>query len=165
MASAVEPPPSEPRPSNTEETKPVVAEQLRSTGNRWTDLKLAVQRISFWDDLRHIGEIPCAPQQPPHGHRRRHGHRVRKFECVTPSSPAEPFVAANWAMGTFVVVSLGAWNVCQSAIRREREQVRVVVEQMAARKLRFAAPDGNHPAADGDAQARADATAPDTARR
>lgn len=84
--------------SSSGQEKSVVTKQIHSTGNRWTDMQLAVKvsspfsppidhytnlyfditttcpfytcacaytccerkRISVWDDLKHLGEIPCA---------------------------------------------------------------------------------------------------------
>jgi len=67
-------------------------------------------------------------------------------------------------MATFVVVSLGTWYVfraddfvlvpsfslprreaCQASIRRERQQVRVVVEEMAARRMKLKSSSGEGP--------------------
>ncbi|KAH8114717.1 hypothetical protein DFH11DRAFT_1726721 [Phellopilus nigrolimitatus] len=139
MASTTEPP--SPSPQGADDIKPIVAEQPRSTGNRWTDFKLAARRISLKDDLKHIGEVPCARSSLLMGIGAGAGIGVvRGFN-------SKPFVAANWAMGTFLLVSVGAWNVCRSSIQREREQVRVVVEQMAQRKMRRADQDGK---VDGD---------------
>ncbi|PAV17092.1 mitochondrial cytochrome c oxidase 20 [Pyrrhoderma noxium] len=120
-----------------ENANPAAAEQIFSTGNRWADYKLAAKRISFWDDLKHIGEIPCARNSLLLGISAGTGIGfVRGFNT-------KPFIAANWAMGTFLVVSVGSWNVCRANIRREREQVRVVMEQMAGRRLRRAEQDEN----------------------
>ncbi|KAI5119950.1 hypothetical protein M0805_002139 [Coniferiporia weirii] len=130
MSSIAQPSSSTPPPTDEEGTKPVVKEQPHSTGNKWTDFKLAAQRISL-DDFRHIGEIPCARNSLLMGIGAGAGIGfVRGFN-------SKPFVAANWAMATFFAVSIGAWNVCQSSIRREREQVRVVVEKMAERRIRL----------------------------
>lgn len=114
--------------SSSAESKPIVTEKLRSTGNRWTDFQLAVKRISIRDDLAHIGEIPCARNSLLSGIASGIGIGVIRGINV------KPFVAANWAVGTFVVVAVGTWNVCQASIRSERDKVRVVVEKMSQRR-------------------------------
>jgi len=103
--------------------------QILSTGNRWTDFKLAVQRISLWDDLTHLGEVPCARKSLLSGIASGVGIGVIRGINVG------PFVASNWAIGTFLVVSVGTWQVCRSAIHREREQLKVTMGHMNRRKV------------------------------
>jgi len=55
------------------------------------------------------------------------------------------FPASNWAMGTFFIISVGSWQICQASLKREREQVRVVVEEMTQRRLKTAGPEQSPP--------------------
>ncbi|KAI0245257.1 hypothetical protein BJV78DRAFT_1139780 [Lactifluus subvellereus] len=47
----------------------------------------------------------------------------------------DPFVASNWAVGTFMLVSLRTWTICQHNIHEERGHVQTVVEQLPKRIL------------------------------
>jgi len=90
-----------------------------------------LKQISFFDDIRRIGEIPCARNSLLAGIASGVGVGVLR------GINARLFVASNWAAATFTIVTLGTWNVCQNSIRREREQARIIVEGLAARSLKL----------------------------
>jgi len=83
------------------------------------------------DDLRNIGEVPCARNSLLAGILSGTGMAfVRGWN-------AGAFVASNWAVGTFAVVSIGMWNVCRSSIQRERRELQIAIEGMAQRRAKF----------------------------
>ncbi|KIK47516.1 hypothetical protein CY34DRAFT_799238 [Suillus luteus UH-Slu-Lm8-n1] len=45
-------------------------------------------------------------------------------------------VGSHWAVGTFMVVSLGTWTVCQKNIEVERRKIQKVVEEMPKRFIK-----------------------------
>ncbi|TRM65313.1 hypothetical protein BD626DRAFT_488369 [Schizophyllum amplum] len=49
-----------------------------------------------------------------------------------------PLVAMNWAIGSFVGVSMGSWYMCWHKFEEEREQVRIVMEANGRRAQREA---------------------------
>ncbi|TDL23243.1 hypothetical protein BD410DRAFT_721748, partial [Rickenella mellea] len=63
--------------------------------------------------------------------------------------------SSNWAIGTFTIVSLGVWQVCQASVSRERETVKTAIEHMAQR--RFMKQEGGGPADAGGTQPSGDA--------
>lgn len=46
-----------------------------------------------------------------------------------------PFAASNWAVGTFMLVALGTWTICQRNIQEERRRVQTIVEQLPQRVI------------------------------
>ncbi|KZT09235.1 uncharacterized protein LAESUDRAFT_735510 [Laetiporus sulphureus 93-53] len=92
--------------------------QTETTGSYWGDVKEAVKRV---------GEIPCARSSLLSGIASGVGVGVIR------GLSAGPFVASNWAVGTFVVISLGTWTVCQKSLHEERRRIQQVVEQIPKR--------------------------------
>ncbi|TBU27179.1 hypothetical protein BD311DRAFT_760955 [Dichomitus squalens] len=43
------------------------------------------------------------------------------------------FVASNWAVGTFMLISLGTWTICQRNREEERRRLQQVVEAIPKR--------------------------------
>ncbi|KAI0916849.1 hypothetical protein AcW1_007812 [Taiwanofungus camphoratus] len=117
-------PPSEPSPGSSPKK---IVYQAETTGNYWTDVKEAVKRISFWDDLRKINEIPCARSSLLSGIASGAGVGVIR------GMSAGPFVASNWAVGTFMLISIGTWSICRSSRDEERRRIQQVVEQIPKR--------------------------------
>jgi len=101
--------------------------QTETTGSYWGDVKEAVKRISFWDDLQKIGGIPCARNSLLSGIASGAGIGVIRGMSVG------PFVACNWAVGTFTLISLGTWTICRRSIEEERRRIQQVVEQLPRR--------------------------------
>ncbi|PCH39899.1 hypothetical protein WOLCODRAFT_88353 [Wolfiporia cocos MD-104 SS10] len=91
--------------------------QTSTTGNYWTDVKEAVK----------IGEIPCARSSLLSGIASGAGVGVIR------GLSAGPLVACNWAVGTFMLISLGTWSACRKSLEDERRRVQQVVEQLPKR--------------------------------
>ncbi|KAH8998619.1 hypothetical protein EDB92DRAFT_1933018 [Lactarius akahatsu] len=94
--------------------------QTETTGNYWSDVREAFKRI---------GEIPCARNSLLSGIASGVGVGVIRGLSV------RPFAASNWAMGTFMLVSLGTWTICQRNIQEERRRVQTIVEQLPRRVI------------------------------
>jgi len=43
---------------------------------------------------------------------------------------AGPLVACNWAIGSFMLVGVGTWNICQYKLREERRKVERIIEAL-----------------------------------
>ncbi|KAL9711274.1 hypothetical protein Ac2012v2_005814 [Leucoagaricus gongylophorus] len=92
----------------------------------------------------HITAIPCARESLLAGIAAGAGIGViRGFSLRAPfySSHIQifdlfeaPIKAGNWAVATFTLTSIASWHICQSRIRREREQVASVLEQTPRRR-------------------------------
>ncbi|KAI0754710.1 hypothetical protein C8Q80DRAFT_1140492 [Daedaleopsis nitida] len=90
--------------SSSSPTKRIVY-QVETTGSIWGDVKEAFKRISPRDDLNRINEIPCARGSLLSGIASGVGIGVIR------GMSSSVFVASNWAMGTFMLISLGTWCV------------------------------------------------------
>ncbi|TCD64511.1 hypothetical protein EIP91_004007 [Steccherinum ochraceum] len=140
--------PSEPKDKKPSSSKHVY--QVQTTGSFWGDVREAVnvfdsllhytlvadgfafvfgirKNISIVDDFLKIGEIPCARGSLLNGIASGFGIGVIRGM----STPI--MVASNWAVGTFVVISLGSWTICRNNMENERRRVQQVVEQMPKR--------------------------------
>jgi len=49
---------------------------------------------------------------------------------------AGPWVACNWAVGSFMLVGAGTWQVCQYRMREERRKVERIMEALPKRTLK-----------------------------
>ncbi|KAI0736313.1 hypothetical protein C8Q72DRAFT_803894 [Fomitopsis betulina] len=98
-----------------------------TNSNYWTDFHEAYKRISFSDDLQKIGEIPCARSSLLSGIAS--GAGVGVIRGLSTSA----FVASNWAVGTFMAVTLGSWAICRRSRAEERRRIQQVVEQLPKR--------------------------------
>ncbi|KAH7927778.1 hypothetical protein BV22DRAFT_1006240 [Leucogyrophana mollusca] len=130
MSSTSEPSESTASGSTSNSRRPVY--KTETTGNYWQD------RVSIFDDFQRIGEIPCARNSLLSGIASGAGVGVIR------AMSAGPFVASNWAVGTFMLISLGTWTVCQNNIEAERRRLQRVVEEMPKRfvKQKAQSPDG-----------------------
>jgi len=79
--------------------------------------------------MQRVGEIPCARNSLLSGIASGVGVGVIRGLSVHPLS------ASHWAVGTFMLVSLGTWTICQQKILEERQRVQTVVEQLPKRVL------------------------------
>ncbi|KAN0087594.1 Protein of unknown function (DUF3767) domain containing protein [Tylopilus felleus] len=104
--------------------------KTETTGNHWQDAWIAFKRISIFDDLQRLGEMPCARNSLLSGIAS--GAGVGFIRAMSTS----PFVASNWAVGTFMVISLGTWTVCQQNLQAERRRLARVVEEMPKRFIK-----------------------------
>ncbi|KAH9841751.1 uncharacterized protein C8Q71DRAFT_738634 [Rhodofomes roseus] len=118
--------PSSAPPAPSSSPKKVIFE-TDTTGDYWTDFREAVKRISFFDDLQKVGEIPCARSSLLSGIASGAGVGVIR------GLSASAFVASNWAVGTFVAVTLGSWTICRRSRDEEKRRVQQVVEQLPRR--------------------------------
>ncbi|KDQ62623.1 hypothetical protein JAAARDRAFT_203715 [Jaapia argillacea MUCL 33604] len=114
-----------PAPSSSTPKRPVY--QVATTGSYWTDLKEAVKRVSIFDDFQRIGEIPCARNSLLSGIASGAGIGVIR------GMNTGLFAACNWAVGTFVIISIGTWQICQNSRETERRRIQQVVEEMPKR--------------------------------
>ncbi|KAN0123370.1 Protein of unknown function (DUF3767) domain containing protein [Russula decolorans] len=123
--------PEEPNPPpgtyNPTPRRPIY--QTETTGNYWADVREAFKRLSPYDDMQRVGEIPCARNSLLSGIASGVGVGVIRGLSVHPLS------ASHWAVGTFMLVSLGTWTICQQKILEERQRVQTVVEQLPKRVL------------------------------
>ncbi|KIK90783.1 hypothetical protein PAXRUDRAFT_151113 [Paxillus rubicundulus Ve08.2h10] len=104
--------------------------KTETTGDYWQDVWTAFKRISIVDDFQRIGEIPCARNSLLSGIASGAGVGVIR------AMSASPFVASNWAVGTFMIISLGTWTVCQKNLEAERRRLTRVVEEMPKRYIK-----------------------------
>jgi cytochrome c oxidase assembly protein subunit 20 len=123
--------PEEPNPPpgtyNPTPRRPIY--QTETTGNYWADVREAFKRLSPYDDMQRVGEIPCARNSLLSGIASGVGVGVIRGLSVHPLS------ASHWAVGTFMLVSVGTWTICQRKILEERQRVQTVVEQLPKRVL------------------------------
>ncbi|KAI0269794.1 hypothetical protein BC834DRAFT_863393 [Gloeopeniophorella convolvens] len=103
--------------------------QTETTGQYWADVREAFKRLSPSEDLQRVGEIPCARNSLLSGIASGVGVGVIRGLSVS------VFAASNWAVGTFMLVSLGTWTICQRNIQDERRRVQMVVEQLPQRMV------------------------------
>ncbi|KAI0712470.1 hypothetical protein C8Q76DRAFT_734819 [Earliella scabrosa] len=119
-------------PSSSSSTAPSkrIVYQVETTGSRWGDFREAFKRISPRDDLNRINEIPCARTSLLSGIASGAGIGVIR------GMSASVFVASNWAVGTFMLISLGTWTICQRNRAEERRRIQQVVEAIPKRHLK-----------------------------
>ncbi|OCH90926.1 hypothetical protein OBBRIDRAFT_729818 [Obba rivulosa] len=105
-------------PASSSPPKKRFAYQTETTGSYWEDVKEA------W---RKINEIPCARNSLLSGIASGAGVGVIR------GMSAGAFAASNWAVGTFMLISLGTWTICRRAREDERRRLQQVVEKIPAR--------------------------------
>jgi len=116
-------------PKSTAPKKPVYVGNIETSGDTWTDVREATKRLSF-SDFSRISEMPCVRSSLLTGIAS--GIGVGIIRGVS----ARPFVASNWAMSTFLVISTGSWVLCQKAKSDEFTRIRRVMDSMPARTLK-----------------------------
>ncbi|KAH9969555.1 hypothetical protein BC827DRAFT_1160889 [Russula dissimulans] len=116
-----------PRTTSAAPRRPIY--QTETTGNYWADVREAIKRVSPSEDLQRIGEIPCARNSLLSGIASGVGIGVIRGLSV------HPLTASHWAVGTFMLVSLGTWAICQRNILEEKLRVQTVVEQLPKRVI------------------------------
>ncbi|TFK27696.1 hypothetical protein FA15DRAFT_666155 [Coprinopsis marcescibilis] len=79
---------------------------------------------------RHVTEIPCARNSLLYGIA---GGAGIGFVRALSSAP---MVAGHWAVGTFALISLGSWHICQKQIRDERAKVEQIISSLPPRKVK-----------------------------
>ncbi|KAG2342182.1 hypothetical protein BDR05DRAFT_990559 [Suillus weaverae] len=85
---------------------------------------------NFWQDAREAFKMPCARNSLMSGIASGVGVGVIRIMS------AGFLVGSHWAVGTFMVVSLGTWTVCQRNIEAERRKLQKVVEEMPKRFIK-----------------------------
>ncbi|KAF8551683.1 hypothetical protein OG21DRAFT_1478027 [Imleria badia] len=95
--------------------------KTETTGDYWQDVWIAFKRL---------GEMPCARNSLLSGIAS--GAGVGFIRAMS----ASPFVASNWAVGTFMLISLGTWTVCRKNVETERRRLSRVVEEMPKRFIK-----------------------------
>jgi len=55
---------------------------------------------------------------------------------VIRSLAAGPWVACNWAVGSFMLVGVGTWQLCQYRMKEERRKVERIMEALPRRTLK-----------------------------
>ncbi|KAG2037785.1 hypothetical protein BDR03DRAFT_863168 [Suillus americanus] len=96
--------------------------KVESTGNFWQDAREAFK-------VR-LPQMPCARNSLMSGIASGVGVGVIRIMS------AGFLVGSHWAVGTFMVVSLGTWTVCQRNIEAERRKLQKVVEEMPKRFIK-----------------------------
>ncbi|KAH9933167.1 uncharacterized protein BXZ73DRAFT_89815 [Epithele typhae] len=100
--------------------------QAETTGNSWSDLKEAFKRLSFGDFDR-IGEMPCTRKSLLSGIAS--GVGIGFVRGMTSGA----FVGSNWAVGTFMCISLGTYTICKQNMMEEHKRVQRVIEGIPKR--------------------------------
>ncbi|KAG6891519.1 hypothetical protein C0992_005053 [Termitomyces sp. T32_za158] len=103
--------------------------------------------VDAYQSITHIGDVPCARNSLLGGIASGLGIGIvramsacasylvgRKVFQTEISSAA--FVAGNWACATFVVISLGSFQICQNKLAKERESVTRIIESMPRRVVK-----------------------------
>ncbi|KAI5452981.1 hypothetical protein NCC49_006514 [Naganishia albida] len=108
----------------------VLTDADRRTGDTKEDLVKAFKRIRPIEDLKNIGNIPCARQALLSG-------IVAAFGVGSISYIARrrPKSAANWAVGSFVGISAIMWENCRRARAKELAQMQYIQERYAHRHI------------------------------
>ncbi|KAF8073880.1 hypothetical protein FPV67DRAFT_772804 [Lyophyllum atratum] len=91
------------------------------TGNFFTDV---IQSVT------HFSDIPCARNSLLGGIAS--GAGIGVVRGISSSA----IVAGNWAIATFVVVSLGSYHLCQKQMADERRKVTRVIDSMPRRVVK-----------------------------
>ncbi|KAF8583122.1 hypothetical protein K439DRAFT_1634709 [Ramaria rubella] len=112
--------PASPEPPNLS----ISPKQDVATGDFTHDVKLAVKKIKPVEDLSNIGQIPCARNSLLGGIAS--GVGIGFIRGIN----ARPWVAFNWAMGSFLVVTIGTWEVCRSRVRNEHKRMQLIVDSL-----------------------------------
>ncbi|KAI0330481.1 hypothetical protein GY45DRAFT_1353928 [Cubamyces sp. BRFM 1775] len=82
---------------------------------------------SYWGDVKEAVKIPCARNSLLSGIASGVGIGIIR------GMSASVFVASNWAVGTFMLISMGTWTICQRNREAERRRVQQVVEAIPKR--------------------------------
>ncbi|WVW82091.1 hypothetical protein I302_104096 [Kwoniella bestiolae CBS 10118] len=100
------------------------------TGDTAADLKKALARIRPLEDFENIGKIPCARNSLLYGIAGGAGLGAVRF-----LGSRKPWVAANWAVGSFILISGFQWEMCNRARRKELAQMRAITERYPHRHI------------------------------
>ncbi|XAO23318.1 hypothetical protein I312_102096 [Cryptococcus bacillisporus CA1280] len=113
----------------TPDPEPLKPDETLS-GDKFRDFKAAVSRINPKQDLENIGQIPCARNSLLYGIAGGVGVGAVRF-----LGSRKPWLAANWAVGSFIAISIFQWETCNRARRKELAQMRVIQERYPHRHV------------------------------
>ncbi|WWC66597.1 uncharacterized protein I206_100500 [Kwoniella pini CBS 10737] len=113
----------------TPDAEPIKADE-NLTGDASEDLKKALSRIRPTEDLQNIGKIPCARNSLLYGIAGGTGLGAVRF-----LGSRKPWSAANWAVGSFILISGFQWEMCNRARRKELAQMRAITERYPHRHI------------------------------
>ncbi|KDR82494.1 hypothetical protein GALMADRAFT_112175 [Galerina marginata CBS 339.88] len=82
------------------------------------------------ESAKHVSDLPCARNALLAGIASGTGMGVIR------GMTAGPMMAGHWAIGTFVLISLGSWHICQKQYTDERRKITQVIESMPKRTLK-----------------------------
>ncbi|PPQ85179.1 hypothetical protein CVT25_004186 [Psilocybe cyanescens] len=82
------------------------------------------------ESAKHVSDLPCARNALLAGIASGAGMGAIR------GLAAGPMMAGHWAIGTFVLVSLGSWHICQNQYAEERRKISQVIESMPKRTLK-----------------------------
>ncbi|GHJ84996.1 hypothetical protein NliqN6_1398 [Naganishia liquefaciens] len=108
----------------------VLGEADLRTGDTKTDVMAAIKRIRPIEDLKNIGQIPCARQALLSGIAA--GFGIGSISYIARRRPKS---AANWAVGSFVGISAIMWENCRRARAKELAQMAIIQEKFAHRHV------------------------------
>ncbi|GLB38234.1 putative protein of unknown function (DUF3767) [Lyophyllum shimeji] len=86
--------------------------------------------VDVFQSVTHFSDIPCARNSLLGGIAS--GAGIGVVRGISSSA----LVAGNWAMATFVIVSLGSYHLCQKQMADERKVVTKVIESMPRRVVK-----------------------------
>ncbi|WVQ71048.1 hypothetical protein IAR50_000573 [Cryptococcus sp. DSM 104548] len=113
----------------TPDSQPLKPDE-RLTGDKLQDLKSAISRIRPKDDFENLGKIPCARNSLLYGIAGGTGIGAVRF-----LGSRRPYSAANWAVGSFLAITLFQWETCQRARRTELAQMKTIQEKYPHRHV------------------------------
>ncbi|KII90840.1 hypothetical protein PLICRDRAFT_107390 [Plicaturopsis crispa FD-325 SS-3] len=89
---------------------------------------------TFWGDFReavkHLNEIQCARNSLLSGIASGAGLGIVRGASAT------VITGCHWALGTFMVVSVGTWAICRNARMRELRSIQTAVDGAPQRRLK-----------------------------
>ncbi|KAF9525520.1 hypothetical protein CPB83DRAFT_859401 [Crepidotus variabilis] len=74
------------------------------------------------ESAKHVSDLPCARNALLAGIASGTGMGVIR------GLSTGPMMAGNWAIATFIVISLGSWHICQQQFSNERKKIAQVFE-------------------------------------
>ncbi|KAJ7451601.1 hypothetical protein FB451DRAFT_1051369 [Mycena latifolia] len=72
----------------------------------------------------HIGEVPCGRSSFLSGIAGGVGIGFIRGLATT------PFVAANWAFGTWLTISISSWYICNARLEKQHELTRMAIQNI-----------------------------------
>ncbi|PVF93115.1 hypothetical protein CPB86DRAFT_743170 [Serendipita vermifera] len=120
--------------NDLEDSKPSSPTQSHPRATRkhtWDEWWQAAKTVKT-DDFKNIERIPCARQSLVYGIAG--GTAIGCTRYLT----SNPFVASNWAVASFVLISTASWYRCRSFQESQRAQIQILRDQFAERAKKHA---------------------------